>query len=322
MTSSRIQFVPWVALPLLMALAVPAFAHGDKVIPQVADGINPSGGTVFRTKFDITNLDPGNTLSNVTLLFFQQNGTPWTLATNQGTGSQIPLNLGPQQTIRIQTLGTSSLKAGYAIVRNLEPTEPYPDYYPEDHDVGITVFFEVIRNGDITDTISVPVGQPTSYWTFPAQTEISQEIVTGFAIVNLADSGVSVKLDLYEAGATPSSRAEFKASYTLKLDANCQTAVYLNQLFPDYPSFRGSLEAQSFDTLTQVTKPVAVVALLQTPTPTGLQYATMVPTYFDGLARSSTVLLVQGKALDADMLLSDYLSEDTRPLDIVLESDS
>jgi hypothetical protein len=300
------------ALPLIIALAAPAFAHGDKVIPQVADGVNSADGTVFRTKFDITNLDPSNTLSKVTLLFRQQDGKDWTVATNLGTGSQIPLNLGPRQTVRIETLGTSSLKAGYAIVRNLENTTTVPD----DYDVAITVFFEIAKGGAVIDTISVPVGQPTAYWTFPVQTEISQEIVTGFAIVNLANGAVSVKLDLYQAGASPSSGATFYGTYTLPLNAKAQRAVYLNELFPSLSSFRGSLEAESFDPATQQTRPVAVVALLQTPTPTGLQYATMVPTYFDSLARNSAIVLAQGFALDADVPVSDYLDVDARPWDI------
>ena len=320
MNCSRIRFAPWMAVPLMIAFAAPAFAHGDKVIPQVADGVNSSDGTVFRTKFDITNLDVSNTLSNVTLLFFQQNGSPWTVATNQGTGNQIRLNLGPRQTLRIETLGTASLKAGYAIVRNLETTDPYPD----DYDVGITVYFEIARAGAVVDTISVPVGQPTSYWSFPVQTEISisQELVTGFAIVNLTDSGVSVKLDLYQSGATPSSSATFYDTYTLNLSAKEQRAVYLNQLFPNLSSFRGSLEAEAQGTAPQVSKPVAVVALLQTPTPTGLQYATMVPAYFDYLVRGSAILLVQGFPLDADMLVSDYLAQDARPWDILFEGNS
>ncbi len=315
MDCSRTRFVLWVVVPLMIASAVPVFAHGDKIIPQVADGINASDGTVFRTKFDITNLDVSNTLSKVTLLFFQQNGAPWAVATNQGTGSTIQLNLGPRQTLRIETLGTSSLKAGYAIVRNLESTTVYPD----DYDVGITVYFEIARGGAVVDTISVPVGQPTSYWTFPVQTEITQGLVTGFAIVNLASSSVSVKLDLYQAGATPSTAASFYDTYTLTLSAKEQRAVYLNQLFPNLSSFRGSLEAEALDSSAQLTKPVAVVALLQTPTPGGLQYATMVPTYFDYLVRNSAVLLAQGYPLDADMIVSDYLAQDSRPWDILFQ---
>jgi hypothetical protein len=314
MNCSRIRFAPWMAVPLMIAFAAPAFAHGDKVIPQVADGVNSSDGTAFRTKFDITNLDVSNTLSNVTLLFFQQNGSPWTVATNQGTGNQIRLNLGPRQTLRIETLGTASLKAGYAIVRNLEATTAYPD----DYDVGVTVYFEIARGGAVIDTISVPVGQPTAYWTFPVQTAISQELVTGFAIVNPDEkTSRSIKLDLWQAGATPSSAATFYDTYTLNLNSKEQKAVYLNQLFPNLSSFRGSLEAESLNQ-----QSVAVIALLQTPTPTGLQYATMVPTYFDNLVRSSAVLLVQDYALDVDMLVSDYLAVDSRPWDVLFEVSS
>ncbi|MBP1601173.1 MAG: hypothetical protein H6Q06_1324, partial [Acidobacteria bacterium] len=231
-----------------------------------------------------------------------------TVATNQGTGNQIRLNLGPRQTLRIETLGTASLKAGYAIVRNLEATTAFPD----DYDVGVTVYFEIARGGAVIDTISVPVGQPTAYWTFPVQTAISQELVTGFAIVNPDEkTSRSIKLDLWQAGATPSSAATFYDTYTLNLNSKEQKAVYLNQLFPNLSSFRGSLEAESLNQ-----QSVAVIALLQSPTPTGLQYATMVPTYFDSLVRNSTIVFAQGFALDADIPVSDYLDEDSRPWDI------
>jgi hypothetical protein len=313
MSSRRTCIASWIALFIVPMIAAPAFAHGDKVVPQVANGINPSDNTVFKTKFDITNLDINNTLSKVTLLFFQQNGSPWTVATNLGTTSQIPLNLGPRQTIRVETLGTASLSAGYAILRDLEDTTPYPD----DYNVAITVYFEISRAGAVIDSISVPVGLPTFYWTFPAQTEISQNLVTGFAIVNLANSTNDVKLDLWQAGATPSSGASFVDTYTLTLNAKEQKAVYLNQLFPNISSFRGSLEAETLDL-----EPVAIIALLQIPTPTGLQYATMVPTYFDYQVRNSSVLLVQGYPLDADMTLSDYFGQDSRPWDVLFEYDT
>jgi hypothetical protein len=309
MDCNRIRFAACTALSLMIALAAPLLAHGDKVIPQLADGINTTDGTIFRTKFDITNLGVDTSLSKVSLLFFRQDGSAWNVATNRGTGTQITLNLGPRQTMRIETLAMSTLTSGYAILRNLESTTAFPD----EHDAAITVFYEVIKNGAITDTISVPVGQPTVYWTFPVQTEISQNLVTGIAIVNLVNSSNSVKLDLWQAS-TSSSGATFYGTQTLSLKANEQKAVFLNQLFPSLSSFSGSLEAESLDQ-----KPVAVVALLQTPTPTGLQYATMVPTYFDYLVRNSAVLLVQDFPLDADMMVSDYLADDSRPWDVKFE---
>ena len=307
MDCNRIRFAACMVIPLMIALAAPVLAHGDKVIPQLADGINTSDGTVFRTKFDITNLGVDASLSKVSLLFFRQDGTAWNVATNRGTATQITLNLGPRQTTRIETLGMSTLTSGYAILRNLETTTAFPDEY----DAAITVFYEVIRNGAVTDTISVPVGQPTVYWTFPVQTEISQNLVTGIAIVNLVNSPNSVKLDLWQAS-TSSSGATFYGTYTLSLKPNEQRAVFLNQFFPNLSSFSGSLEAESLDQ-----EPVAVIALLQTRTPTGLQSATMVPTYFDSLARGSAILLVQDFPLDADLLVSDYLGQDSRPWDIL-----
>jgi len=52
--------------------------------------------------------------------------------------------------------------------------------------------------------------------------------------------------------------------------------------------------------------PVAVLALLQSPTPTGVQYATMVPAYQDALRRDTFVYLRLGYSLDAGRCISDY----------------
>src|SRR5438093_3834761 len=154
-----------VALPLFFG-AVPAFAHGDKIITQMADGAG-----VIRTKIDITNLspEPKASITKLKLLFLLQDGTPWSLETNKGTSSEINLMLGPFQTVRIETRGTTANPtSGYAIVRNTDATS----VYPEDFDIAITAFYEILNGPDVVDTISVPLGLPTLVWVLPVEIDV------------------------------------------------------------------------------------------------------------------------------------------------------
>src|SRR5437867_8208745 len=161
--------------------AVPVFARGDKVIPQMADGQG-----VIRTKFDITNLSPRQRITKVKVLFFHQDGSAWTIATNQGTASEIPLSLGLNQTIRIETLANTPVQtAGYAIVRNSETTN---STYADDFEVSVSVYYEILSGSNVVDTVSVPVGDPTVSWIFPVEIDLSRSLYTGFAIVNLSNS--------------------------------------------------------------------------------------------------------------------------------------
>lgn len=298
--------------------AVPVFAHGDKVYPQVADG--SSGGIGYRTKLGITNLGPyqAQEIKKVHVLFFHQNGTAWTIATNQGTASDFPLDLGANQTIWIETLAQSpTLTAGYAIVRNLDSM----DEYPEDYEVAVTLFYEVFNGNDIIDTISVPVGQPTVKFSLPVEIDTSKNLLTGFAIVNLTNVSNTVYLYLYsEHPATnPSSGlAIYSYADTIYLKGNEQQARFISQdYFKGVTSINGMLYGESDG-------PIAILALLMTPTPTGPQYATMVPAYYDALRRNTYMYLPQDYPLDADIPVSDYLDNqyDAGPWDLLYETQS
>ncbi len=315
MNRNPVRFPLWPSAFLIGALAAPLFAHGDKVIPQVANGI-ATDGQVYRTRFDITNLgpDPSTRITKVSVVFCQSNGSRWSLATNQGTTSQIDLDLGAYQTIRIETLGTGSLTSGYAIVRNLENTT----IFAEDFEVAITAYYEVRKGSVVTESVSVPIGQPTVAWLFPAETDISRELLTGFAIVNLVNSTNTVTLKLWSASAISSGDATDAGTASFVLSANQQQAKFLNQagLFPGVTDFRGMVVGTS-------EKPVAILALLQTPsTPPNKQYTTLVPAYTDALRRNTAMYLAQGLPLDADLPVSDYFEneDDQSPWDILYET--
>lgn len=301
---------------LLAILAAPAFAHGDRVIAHVVNGLIDSQGQRYRTKIDITNLgpDPSTPINKLTVYFKHRDGTEWFVGTDQGTVSQIALTMGASQTIRISTSGSGTYEDGYAVVRNLGPTT----IYAEDYDVSISVFYDVMNtSGNVIETVTVPVSQPTVSWSFPVENDSTKGIGTGFVVVDLssAPAGNLVSLKLMQANPTPSGNAIDGGSKDIPLSANAKLVRMLTEadIFPGATNLRGTLVGQS-------TGPVAILGLLITPVPGGFQYATMAPAYIDGLRRDSMAYLPQGFALDADLNIVDYFHSQTDPIDPALET--
>ena len=314
MSSKRLCSLALGVALALVARVRPALAHGDTVITQVPDG--PAGdGSVFKIKIDLANLSQVERITNVKVLFFHQDGTAWSLATNQGTGSEFTLNLGRLQTIRIQSMGTSAtLTSGYAIVRNTEITS----IYSEDFEVSVSVFYEVTSGTTVIDTVSVPISRPTVWFAVPVEADVARNLLSGLAIVNL-DTANSNKIDLrLWQQTTPSSTDPTDGgTVSFTLNAKEQRARFLNEsgLYPSKTLYRGLLVGIA-------ERPVAVLALLQTPTTGGVQYATLVATNKDALRTSTYMYLRQGFALDADIPQSDYFGNVDEDLfwDVLLET--
>lgn len=307
--SSRLALL----LPTWMFLLISAstvFARGDKVVPQVADG----NGSI-RTVILVNNLSPVEKITKIKVLFFRQDGSAWSLATNQGTVSEVTLNLGRYQTIRIETKGTTSpLTSGYAIIRNTELSS----FFAEDFEVALTVFYEVLSGSKVVDTVSVPVGRPTLLWAFPVDIDVSKELLTGLAIVNLANSSNKVTVRLWQTTTPSSSDSSDGGVASFTLNANEQRAEFLTQkLFSSKTTFSGMLVGTA-------EKPVAILALLQSQASFGLQYATLAAEYLDGLRTNTYMYLRQGFPLDADIPVSDYFKNeaDPTPWDLFYESQS
>jgi hypothetical protein len=293
-------------LPLVCAGNV--WAHGTQVIPQIFDGAG-----VGRTKLDLSNVSGFESITQIEIRFFLQNGLPWSVETNQGTASIFNLSIGPLQTLRLETAGTSQeLTVGYAEVRNSEGTTTFP----EDFDLGITVFYEILNGNDVVDTVSVPLGPPTVIWLFPVEVDLSQDLFTGLAVVDR--SGIVNRIDftLYAFDTTSAMPPPPDAgTVSITLQPNEQIAKFLidDDLFPGLSQFKGLLFCQSEG-------PVSFLALLQTPSSTGVQYATLTPVYWDALRRNSSIYLREGFPLDADLLRSDYFvqEDDALPWDVRL----
>src|SRR5688572_18907386 len=270
MPNKQVFVVFFLAVLVFLVSVLPALAHGDSVVPQVADGAG-----VIRTKFDFTNLSPVERITKVKILFFRQDGSAWSIPTNLGTASEFTLSLGRFQTLRIETLATTSPStSGYAIIRNSELTT----IFDEDFEVATTVYYEILSGSNVVDTVSVPMGQPALSFIIPVEIDSSKNLFTGFAIVNLTGSSNNVQLKLWKASTPSSSDATDDGTVTFTLNANEQRARYLNEseFFPTKTTFKGML--LGFSAL-----PVAILGLLQTSTPAGPQYATLVPAYEDTL---------------------------------------
>jgi len=307
MFQRQIRIVVSLLAILVFLQAAPAWAHGDKVIPQVVDGAQ-SDGLRYITKFDLTNVSysVNQPLTKVTLLFFKNDGTPWTISTkDQGTTSAVPVTISATQSVRIETTGTGTISSGYVILRNLESTT----YLPDDNTVTVTVYYEVLQGNNVVDTVSVPVGQPTVSCTFPVEIDTTQPpgLLTGFAIVNLIGAANTVEIDLYSSDST-----QFGQRLTLMVSSSSMTVGFLDgsQFFnlPANTKFKGSAFVTS-------AAPVTVLPLLLTPTATGPQYATLVPAYLDALRTNTLMYLEQGYALDADLPVVDYFHSESTSID-------
>jgi hypothetical protein len=300
----------------LMVLQSAAYARGDKIIPQIADGSS------IRTKIDLINVSSTVTITNYRIRFFHQDGTPWSLLTNllSFPASEFPLTIIPRQTLRIETaMLSSSTTSGYAILRD---TATKNSEYATDYVLGISVYYEVYVNGKVVDTVSVPVVSPTGLGSFPTEINLANGIWTGFAIVNLAGAANQVSMSLFSQDSTFAGSARF----TLK--SGEQRSEFLHQfLFQNLTTFKGLVEFKADG-------PVAFLALLQTRTPNGDQYATLVATDREALRTNSYVFLPQATLaatgspltsmpLDADNFIVDYFGngdeDESYPWDIVYE---
>ncbi len=278
-----------------------AFSRGDKVIPQVVDGPG------WATKFDLTNVSSAVPIDKtMRLSFYKKDGTKWSLQTNQGTGSDFDVSLGPRQTLRVETSGASStLTEGYVVISDNASDN---SEYSEDYVLGISVFYTFSTGSTVADTVTVSAPRPTAAATVPVQMDDTKGIYSGMVFLNWAGAANAITVDLY-----PSDTAGVSPQFTktLNLDANKQWSGFLDNtdLFP-------ALKGQTFKGLAEITAtgPVVLLGLLQTR---GIndapQYSTLVPVDKEALRSNSYMVLLQASddahpymPLDVDGLVVDY----------------
>jgi hypothetical protein len=285
---------------LLPCAARMGFSRGDKIIPQVVDGPG------WATKFDLTNISRVEPISHMRMVFYKNDGTLWTLQTNQGTGNNFNLSIPAQGTLRFETSGTGPITAGYAVIYDEEPLN---STYSEDYVLGISVFYVVSSGGGIVDTVTVSVPPATQVATVPLQTDDLNGIYSGLALVNAASVNNNLQLDFYN------SDGSFYATRTISLGADTmQWGGYMDNpdLFPGLNSFKGMAKISSLDL-----SPFAVLGLLQTRAGNGSpQYSTLVPVDKEALRRDSYMIFLQASTdnapfmpVDLDAFTVDYFRE-------------
>lgn len=289
-------------LVLFPAVARMGFPRGDKVIPQV---VNAAGWT---TTFDITNVSPAKSITDMWISFFDNNGTKWSVQTNQGTGSDFRLNIGPRQTLRIQTTGGAA-GSGYAVIddRQVYDYQPGDPQYSADYVLGISAYYSYSNESGAVDTVTISAPQPTAAASIPIQVN-HPDIDSGFAIVNRAGTSNDLILTLYNSDGT-----KYGNSATFTLAAKEQRVEFLyEKLFPGLDTFKGMAEI-TVDPNSTSSGPFALLGLLQTAGATGPQYSTLVSVDKEALRSNSYVAFLQAPTvddtimpLDIDNFISDY----------------
>jgi len=292
----------FLVLILMLALAAPALARGDKVIPQVADG----PGIV--TKFDFVNVSDGQVIKNYKLRFFHQDGSAWSIPTTLGTGSEFTINMNPRQKLHIETLGQSNPQtAGYAVIRDDETAN---STYSVDFVLGITAYYVTTSGGSVTGIVSVPASNPTVVFSLPVEINSAGNVLTGLAIANLSGAANQVSFNLFASTDPPTGPVGTGLAASITLQSGQQRAEFLNQqIYPGRDTFQGVLEGTAQG-------PISILGLIQVGTAGGgVQYATISPTLRDSLRQNSSLMIPQAwvtdqlsyYSMDVDAIRVDYL---------------
>ena len=282
------------------------FSRGTRIIPQIA------AGPGWTTNFDLTNISSVQAMSEIRLAFYHDNGTKWTLLTSLGIGSDFQLSLQPRQTVRVQAVGGSQLETGYAAFYDHEPGN---SRFSEDYVLGISVFYQVIREAGITETVSVPVREPTQAASIPVQM-VAPDIYSAFAIVNASGVANTIQMKLY------SEDGSLYGTRSIDMAGGEQRAQFLDNqaFFPELTSFKGMAEFTA-------NGPIVLLALLQTrEAGGGPQYTLLAPVDKESLRRNTYMILLQANddanpfmPLDIDGFVSDFYRTTGAP-DRVTES--
>jgi hypothetical protein len=183
----------WTAIFLLFVVNLLAFeksldAQSTYYFPQFVDG----GG--YKTTIYLTGL--GQTTANVTIDLFDQTGAGLSVQTDRGTGSTFPISLSSNGQVALRTLGSSSIRVGWARVTSTIPigtTEVYHLFdtagqvlsqagvLPTDTTAAATVFISVDGRGQNTGIALANVGLSANTIAFTLYNQVGTVIGTSTA---------------------------------------------------------------------------------------------------------------------------------------------
>jgi hypothetical protein len=204
------------------------------VFPQIAHGDGNASSLV------LTNAS-STTILSTNIAFRDDSGNPlsFSLAGEGSTSGFIVANIGPNQTLTYNTVGSATLRSGAAFVSS----SPL---------LGGIVLFQVpglgvtgVGSSDQAGGFDLPIVPGPS-----ASSGTGIDIPPGVALVNLSAKSSTIRLELWDVGGRRSDGVT-----TITLPARGHTARYLFQLYPNFnfAGFKGTLRVVSRDGLIAVT---------------------------------------------------------------------
>ncbi len=213
-----------ISVLLLFCLASPTLALAQRYFsfPHFASG----GG--WASDIYLTN-QGSQTAGDVLLSFFDDNGTPLAVPTNQGTNTAFGLTLAPGETKAIRTTTTGTFIVGHALVR-----------FSSSASISGSEIFRYVVGNTTSTQVGVPLQAPFQHFSFPVAIELSSGTNTGVALANPVigssqNQEQSVVLNLLRENGT------LQQSVAVKLGAGQHAAKFLNELFPGLDNFSGAL---------------------------------------------------------------------------------
>jgi hypothetical protein len=203
------------------------------LFPQVADG-NDTGGKWHTT---LIFANRSTTAVSATLSFYDDAGTPMSLAVAGQQQSQIPLQIPPLGVTRLETEGTGTLKAGWAAVQASKQISGIASFG----------FFDSANRliNEVGASAIVPLRSMSAF------VETSPKTSTGIAIANPNGSGdpAAVTLVLRDSNSNEVART------SVSIPPNGHLARYAPELFPTAPlaTFQGRIEVISSRPLVALT---------------------------------------------------------------------
>lgn len=203
--------------------------------PQVADGYYPGGG--YSTSFTISN-PFSSTQNNVTIFFFQQNGSAWNVdLVSQDRkdlntrASKKTFTLSGGESLEVFTAGAGSLAVGWALVQS-------------DYPVVASAVFQVFnrQNQVVSEGGVLPCVLNTEFTFYTTYSKdepaIGTNIDTGFAVINPGLFQARITAYLFN------QQGVAVAQGSVILEAKSQTAIFVSQVFKNYSfgaSFHGKV---------------------------------------------------------------------------------
>jgi len=213
---------------LSIVLGTPAFAQGSSYhFPQIADGRTGDPNVYYMSEIRFNNVQTSTTI--VTLKFFADSGSPWTVDLRSlerpdasGSLSSRTFTLQPLETANFYTAGTGPLLVGWASVQASQSLVTTSSF----------TMFRVGTPPQLLWQAAVLPAPAANLQTCEANVNPYRDVFegigsdTGFAFANPSDHGATVTVTLLPRWGSPPAGVR-----TIAIPPGGHAAVFLSQLF-------------------------------------------------------------------------------------------